>query len=88
VIELVKKPTPAGELFDVSAVAVRKLEHLASTLGTMVDVIREITTRPLTASQRALAIEAFERLNALDPWAQALDHTLHRLRIFADNLDR
>ena len=54
----------------------------------MVDIIRELTARPLTASQRALAIEAFERLNALDPWAQALDHTLRRLRTFADNLDR
>jgi hypothetical protein len=72
-MELVKRPSPAGELFDVSAVAVRKLEHLASTIGTMVDVIREITTRPLSASDRALAVEAFKRLDALDPWAQALD---------------
>ena len=77
-IELVKKPTPAGELFDVSAVAVRKLEHLASTLGVMVDIVREITTRPLSASDRGLAVEAFKRLNALDPWAEALDHTLAR----------
>ncbi len=82
------KASPSGQLFDVSALAVKKLEHLASTLGGMVDLVREITTRPLTASQRALAIEAFERLNALDPWAQALDHTLARLKIFADNLDR
>ena len=62
------KASPSGQLFDVSALAVKKLEHLASTLGGMVDLVREITTRPLTASQRALAIEAFERLNALDPW--------------------
>lgn len=87
-MELVKRSSPSGELFDVSAVAVKKLEHLAFTLGAMVDIIRELTARPLTASQRALAIEAFERLNALDPWAQALDHTLRRLRTFADNLDR
>jgi hypothetical protein len=87
-MELVKRPSPAGELFDVSAVAVKKLEHLASTLGGMVDLVREITTRPLIASDRALAVEAFKRLNALDPWAQALDHTLRRLRTFAGNLDR
>ena len=75
-------------MFDVSAVAVRKLEALALTLGTMVNIVREITTRPLSASDRGLAVDAFKRLNALDPWAEALDHTLARLKIFADNLEK
>ena len=82
------KPSPAGELFSQSAVATRKLEHLALTLGTMVDIIRELTVRPLTASDRERAIEAFKRLDALDTWSRALDHTCTRLRIFADNLEK
>lgn len=88
-MELVKgKSSPAGELFGVSAVAVKRLEHLASTLGTMVDLVRVITVRPLTDSQRARAIDAFERLDGLDPWGQALDRVLARLKNFADDLDR
>jgi len=87
-MELVRKPTPAGELFDVSAVAVKKLEHLSMTLGAMVDVIRGLTVRPLTASDRALAVEAFKRLDALDTWSRALDVTCTRLRVFADNLEK
>ncbi|MGA8569578.1 MAG: hypothetical protein WB580_17435 [Candidatus Binataceae bacterium] len=86
-MELVRK-SPAGELFDVSAVAVKKLEHLCMTLGVMVDEIRALTVRPLNDSQRALAIEAFKRLNALDPWARALDEVRARLKTFADDLDR
>lgn len=86
-MELVKrKPSPSGELFGVSAVAVKRLEHLAATLGTMVDLVREITTKPMTDSQRARAIDAFQRLDAVDPWAQALGQVLRRLRTFADDL--
>lgn len=87
-IELVKRPSPSGELFGVSAVAVKRLEHLAATLGVMVDLVREITTKPLTDSQRARAIDAFERLAALDAWGTALDRVLARLKTFADDLDR
>lgn len=87
-MELVKRPSPAGELFDASATAVRKLEALALTLGTMVDIVREITTRPLSASDRALAVEAFKKLDALDPWVRALDQVRAGLKTFADNLER
>jgi hypothetical protein len=74
------KLSPAHALFDVSAVAVRKIEHIALTLGAMVDEIRALTVRPLTASQRVLVIEAFKSLNGLDPMGDALDGTLARLR--------
>ena len=59
VMELVRKSSPAGELFDGSAVAVKKLEHLSMTLGAMVDAIRGLTVRPLTASDRAACGRAF-----------------------------
>ena len=87
-MQLVKRPSPSGELFGVSAVAVKRLEHLASTLGVMVDIVREITTKPMTDSQRARAVEAFKRLDGLDPWSSALDQVLARLKSFADSLDR
>jgi hypothetical protein len=74
-------PSP-GKLFDASAVATKKLEHLSMTLGTMVNIVREITTLPLSASQRVLVIEAFKSLSGLDPWAQALDHTLNPVENF------
>jgi hypothetical protein len=80
------KPS-AGNLFEASAIATKKLEHLAFTLGAMVDIVREITTRPLTASDRERAIEAFKRLDGLDPWARALDQVRVRLKNFADDLD-
>jgi len=86
-MELVKrKPSPAGELFDVSAVAVKRLEAPALTLSTIAPIVREITVRPMTDSQRARAIDAFQRLAGVDPWAQALDQVLRRLRTFADDL--
>ena len=55
----------------------------------MIDLeIRALTVRPLTTTQRALVIEAFKKLDALDPWARALDQVRAGLKTFADNLDR
>jgi hypothetical protein len=87
VIELAKRQSPSGELFDVSAVAVKKLEHLAFTLGAMVDIVRALTVRPLTTRQRVLVVAALKSLDALDPWARALDQTLARLQKFAAEIE-
>lgn len=81
------EPSPSGELFSKSAIATRKLEHISMTLGEMVDTIRAVTCAPLTADQRMLVVEALERFDTLDAWAEALDRTLRRLRAFADDIE-
>lgn len=80
------KPS-AGNLFDVSAAAVRKLEHLAFTLGSIVDEIRALTVRQLTASQRVLVVAELKSLDGLDPTSKALDGSLARLRRLAADIE-
>jgi hypothetical protein len=77
----------AGDLFTVSAATVKKLEATALTLGAMIDLVRGLTVRPLTASERVLVIAALKSLNGIDPLGEALSGSLARLRKFAAGIE-
>jgi hypothetical protein len=56
-VQLVK-PSPAGELFALSADAIRPLEACALLLGALVDNVRALTMSPLSAEGREIVIAA------------------------------
>lgn len=80
--ELLKsKPSPAGELFDASAAAVRSIEACCLLLGALVDEIREITMlRTLSAAAREVATAAFRQCSQFDSVRADLEFSLREMK--------
>lgn len=76
-MELLKsKPSPAGELFALSARDVKLLESTALLIGDVIDSVRRLTTTPLSAESRELVIAAFKESQALRAGAARLRRQL------------
>jgi hypothetical protein len=90
-MELVKRPSPSGQLFAECAAAVKPMESCPLLLGRLIDEVREITLLPLTAEGRELAIAAIKMLSQFDRVRVDLEYRLReieRLRGHLSNLTR
>ena len=79
-MELVKRPSPAGELFSQSAAAVKPMEACALLLGQLIDQVRAMTMMSLSAEARETAIAAFRRCRKFDSMRVNLESALVELR--------
>jgi hypothetical protein len=79
-LNLLKSKSPAGELFDLSAAAIKPLEACALLIGGLVDEIRRMTVMPLTAEGREIATAAFRMLRKFDSVRADLEFSLNELR--------
>ena len=57
-MNLVKGPSPAGQLFAESAAAIKPMEACALLLGRLIDEARAMTMLPLSAENREIVIAA------------------------------
>lgn len=80
------KLSSAGEIFDLSAAAIRPMEACALLLGQSIDEVRTITVMPLTAEGREIAIAAFRMLGKFDSVRADLETSLIELRRCTDRI--
>jgi hypothetical protein len=65
-VNLVKGPSPAGQLFAESAAAIKPMEACALLLGRLIDEARAMTMLPLSAENREIVIAALRMLSQFD----------------------
>jgi hypothetical protein len=80
-MELVRpSKSPAGELFDLSAAAIKPLEACGLLFGGLVDEVRAITMLPLSADGRVIVLAALKMLSRFDSVRADLEFRLRELK--------
>jgi hypothetical protein len=60
------KSSPSGQLFDLSAAAVKPMEACALLLGRLMDEVRGMTMMSLSAEGRMIVLAALRMLSQFD----------------------
>lgn len=87
-MELVKsKPSPAGELVNAKAVAIRPMEAMALLFSELIDEVHAIVALPMSTEGRAIAIAAFKMLSQFDNYRAHLEGALHETKLIRRKIE-